>query len=51
MHRKGGTTMSSRVIVLIATLGLACAGDMQAQQAPAAAKKPNILTERIFLLQ
>jgi arylsulfatase len=35
--------MSSRVVVLIATLGLACAGDVQAQQASAADKKPNIL--------
>src|SRR5258706_9619237 len=35
--------MKQKLIILIAALGLACAGIAQAQQKPAAAKKPNIL--------
>ena len=35
--------MNSRLILLIAALGLACACGAQAQQKPVAAKKPNIL--------
>ena len=35
--------MNRRLILLIAALGLACACGVQAQQAPAANKKPNIL--------
>jgi len=36
-------TMKNRIVLLIAALAFACAGTAQAQQKPAAAKRPNIL--------